>query len=97
MGYDVSLVKCESYEESRVRAALLEALDAIGGLDFLEKGMTVVIKTNLVAAMAPDTAATTHPTMLGELVKLLLERGAGEVIVGDSPGGLYNAAFVNRV
>lgn len=97
MGYDVSLVKCESYEEGRVRAALLEALDAIGGLDFLEKGMTVVIKTNLVAAMAPDTAATTHPTMLGELVKLLLERGAGEVIVGDSPGGLYNAAFVNRV
>ena len=26
MGYDVSLVKCESYEESRVRAALIEAL-----------------------------------------------------------------------
>ena len=97
MGYDVSIVKCESYESPRVREALIEALDAIGGLDFLEKGMTVAIKTNLVAPMAPDTAATTHPTMLGELVKLLLERGAGEVIVGDSPGGLYNATYLSYV
>ncbi|MBO5305593.1 MAG: DUF362 domain-containing protein [Clostridia bacterium] len=97
MGYDASIVRCQSYEEPRVRAALCEALDAIGGLDFLEKGMTVVIKTNLVSAMSPDTAATTHPTMLGELVKLLFERGAGEVIVGDSPGGLYTAAFVGHV
>ena len=30
------------------------------------------------------------------LVRLLKERGA-EVVVGDSPGGLYNAAFVQRV
>lgn len=97
MEYDVSLVKCESYDASRVREALVEALDAIGGLDFVEKGMTVAIKTNLVSAMAPDTAATTHPTMLGELVKLLFERGVGEVIVGDSPGGLYTAAYVNHV
>ena len=57
----------------------------------------MVIKANLVAPMAPDTAATTHPTMLGELVKLLYERGAGEVIVGDSPGGLYTAAYLNYV
>lgn len=97
MGYDVSLVKCESYEEPCVRTALVEALDAIGGLDFVKTGMRIAIKTNLVSAMAPETAATTHPTMLGELVKLLFERGAGEVIVGDSPGGLYNAVFVNRV
>ena len=97
MGYDVSLVKCDSYDEGEVRSALTEALDAIGGLDFVAPGMTVAIKTNLVSAMAPETAATTHPTMLSEIIKLLFERGAGKVIVGDSPGGLYNAAFVGRV
>lgn len=97
MEYDVSIVKCESYEAPRVREALIEALDAIGGLDFLEKGMTVVIKANLVAPMAPETAATTHPTLLWELIRLLLERGAREVIVGDSPGGLYTATYLNYV
>ena len=89
MGYDVSLVKCDSYDGSAVRAALTEAIDAIGGLNFVTAGMTIAIKTNLVSAMAPETAATTHPTMLTELVKLLFERGAGKVIVGDKFTGFF--------
>lgn len=93
---EVSIVKCESYESATVRAALLEAIDAVGTLEFVKPGMTVAIKTNLVSGMAPEKAATTHPTMLCELVKLLRERGA-DVIVGDSPGGLYTAVYVNRI
>lgn len=93
---DVSVWKCDSYDAAEVRAALVEALDAIGGLNFVKEGMKVAIKANLVSFMSPDAAATTHPTMLCELVRLLRERGA-EVTVGDSPGGLYNAAFVGRV
>lgn len=93
---DVSVSKCNSYDSGEVRVALREALDAIGGLDFVREGMQIAIKANLVSFMNPDAAATTHPTMLCELVSLLRERGA-EVIVGDSPGGLYNAAFVGRV
>ena len=93
---DVSISKCNTYDAQEVRAALIEALDAIGGLDFVTKGMKIAIKANLVSFMNPDAAATTHPTMLCQLVSLLRERGA-EVVVGDSPGGLYNAAFVGRV
>lgn len=93
---DVSVSKCNSYDSGEVRAALVEALDAIGGLDFVKEGMKIAVKANLVSFMSPDAAATTHPTMLCELVSLLRERGA-EVVVGDSPGGLYNAAFVGRV
>lgn len=93
---DVSISKCNTYDAHEVRTALVEALDAIGGLDFVKEGMKIAIKANLVSFMHPDAAATTHPTMLCELVLLLRERGA-DVIVGDSPGGLYNAAFVGRV
>ena len=92
---DVSVWKCDSYDADEVRAALVGALDAISGLDFVKEGMRIVIKANLVSFMSPDAAATTHPTMLCELVRLLRERGA-EVVVGDSPGGLYNAAFAGR-
>ena len=94
--YDVSVVKCDDYKIESARAALAEAIDAVGGLGWIEKGMKIVIKANLVSFMAPDKAATTHPMLLIALVELLLERGA-EVIVGDSPGGLWTAAFVNRV
>ena len=93
---DVSVIRCDDYNEATVSSALSEAIDAVGGLDFIKEGSTVVIKANLVTFMKPDSAATTHPEMLCALVKLLKQRGA-RVIVGDSPGGLYNAAFVNRV
>ena len=94
--FDVSVIKCDSYNSDEVSAALSQAIDALGGLDWVEKGMKIAIKANLVSFMAPDKAATTHPALLCELVKMLVERGA-EVVIGDSPGGLYNAAFVNKV
>ena len=93
---DVTAVCCPDYAPENVRAALLSALEPIGGLDWVTDGMTVAIKANLVSAMKPETAATTHPTVLCELTKLLTERGA-KVIIGDSPGGIYSAAYVGHV
>lgn len=92
----VSVVPMGEYGLAEAESALKVALDAIGGLDFVTTGMRIVIKANLVSAMKPEEAATTHPTLLCALTKMLTERGA-EVVIGDSPGGLYNAAFVGRV
>lgn len=93
---EVSIVKCKDYSENNVKAALEEALGAIGGLDMIKEGIKVGIKVNLVTGAKPEKAVTTHPVMVCELIKMLRERGA-EVTVGDSPGGLYNSAFVNGV
>ncbi len=93
---DVSIAPCRSYEPGEVRQALEQVLAPIGGLDFVRPGMRVAIKANLVVFRKPEAAATTHPEMLCGLIDLLRERGA-EVTVGDSPGGLYNAAYVGRV
>lgn len=93
---EVSLVKCESYDEKEVRTALEAVLEPVGGLEWVTDGMTVVIKANLVAGMAPDKAVTTHPVLICELTKMLKDRGA-RVIIGDSPGGIYSHAYVSRV
>ena len=92
----VSVVPLGEYGVAEAREALTKLLSPIGGLDFVTEGMTVVIKANLVSAMKPDEAATTHPTLICALTEMLVERGA-RVIVGDSPGGLYNSVFVGRV
>ena len=92
----VSVVPMTEYTLEGARAALEQLLAPIGSLDFVKSGETVVIKANLVSAMKPEESATTHPTLLCALCDMLAERGA-TVIVGDSPGGLYNAAFVGRV
>ncbi len=94
--YDVSLVKCDSYDEVKVREALIRVLRPLGGLDWVKPEMTVIIKANLVAAMSPNKAATTHPVLLCELTKLLCEKGA-TVVIGDSPGGIYNSLYVGRI
>ena len=92
----VAVTPCADYGEDTVRAALREVLAPIGGLDWVREGMTVGIKANLVSAMKPEECATTHPALLCALTELLRERGA-RVIIGDSPGGVYTAAFVGHV
>ena len=92
----VVMTPCESYDDAAVKAALEAVLAPIGGLDWVTSGMTVGIKANLVSAMKPEECATTHPSLLCALTVMLRERGA-RVVIGDSPGGVYTAAFVNHV
>lgn len=92
----VSIVSCPDYELNSVRASLRAVLEPIGGLDFVTPGMKIVIKANLVSMMKPESAATTHPTLLYALSEMLIEKGA-EVVIGDSPGGLYTSPYVNQV
>ena len=92
----VSVVPCACYDDALVETALREALSPLGGLDFVTPGMRVAVKVNLVTAMKPDTAATVHPAVVCALVRLLREKGA-EVVVGDSPGGVYSAPYLRVV
>ncbi len=92
----VSIVPCETYAPDVCEAALKAALEPLGGLLWVRPGMRVGIKANLVAGAKPDRAITTHPVLLAALTRLLKARGAS-VVIGDSPGNLYNAAVLNRV
>lgn len=92
----VSVVPCTDYDPQRAKEALVRVLAPLGGLDWVKEGMTVAVKANLVTFMKPEKAGTTHPVLLCALVSLLKEKGA-RVIVGDSPGGLYTKAFVEKV
>ena len=92
----LAIVPCESYAPETVRAALLEVLEPLGGLEWVRPGMRVGIKLNLCAARKPEAAATTHPVMAAELTRLLRERGAG-VVLGDSPGEPFTGPVLSRV
>lgn len=93
---DVSIVRCADYSEETCERALREVLVPFGGLDWVRPGMRVVIKANLVSAMKPEKAATTHPALLAALTRMLRERGA-HVVIGDSPGGTFAAPHLNAV
>ncbi len=96
MSIDVGIAKCESYDLKEVRASLETILDDIGGIDFIKPGMKVALKVNLISFLKPEAAGTTHPNVVCAMCDIIKEKGA-EVIVGDSPGGLYTQGFVDKV
>ncbi|MBR4905450.1 MAG: DUF362 domain-containing protein [Clostridia bacterium] len=92
----VSIVPCPDYAPDVCEAALIAVLEPLGGLDWVKPGMRIGIKANLVTGAKPEKAVTTHPTLLATLTRFLKARGAS-VVIGDSPGNLYNASVLNRV
>jgi uncharacterized protein (DUF362 family) len=63
------------------------AVAAIGGIGrFVPQGANVIIKPNICTAKKTyEDAATTNPWVVGALVKMCLEAGAGQVRVFDCP------------
>ena len=91
----VALATCESYEPETVSRAFDELLGPVGGLDWVEPGMKIAIKVNFVLPKEPEKAATTHPALVRELCRRLTAKGA-DVVVGDSPGGLFSKAALEN-
>jgi len=96
MNSEVYLVKCNSYDEDISSKAMNELISSFDVLKKIKKNTKVVIKANLVSAMGPEKSATTHPILLKHLVSYLLDKKC-DVVIGDSPGGIFTSAFLNHV
>jgi uncharacterized protein (DUF362 family)/Pyruvate/2-oxoacid:ferredoxin oxidoreductase delta subunit len=85
----VAIVKCGDYEYERVKKAVRESLDLLGGISsFISPGDRVLLKVNLLIRRRPEKVTTTHPSLARALAELVLEAGA-HPIIGDSPGGYH--------
>ncbi len=93
----VSIARCGTYEIEPLKAALRAAVRNIGGFEaYIPKGSRVLIKVNLITGKKAEEHATTHPAFARALAELLQEYGA-RVVIGDSPGGLFNSAALHSV
>jgi len=75
-GTPVALTRCTSYEEAEIRQCLVKMFADLALPRELFAGKRICLKPNLVMAKKPELGATTHPTVLAALAKLLLEQGA---------------------
>ena len=92
----VYIYKCDSYNDEDIKPIIKEIIGLYDELKNIKKGTKVVIKANLVSAMAPDKSATTHPKILKALTDYLLEKEC-EVVIGDSPGGVYTKPYLKTI
>jgi uncharacterized protein (DUF362 family)/ferredoxin len=67
----------------RMEAAVEQALDAYAPP--LE-GRSVLVKPNILGAMAPEKHVNTHPALVRAVVAALVRRRAGRIMVGDNSG-----------
>lgn len=82
----VVLARCDDYDVSRMRSAIIRLLEPIGGIGaFVKAGETVLLKPNMLSVKSPEQAVTTHPAVVRAVAELVREAG-GLVLVGDSPG-----------
>lgn len=92
----VTLNPCVNYDVDEIEKILRDEMTTLGVLDEIKEGMTIALKLNLVAAMKPETAATTHPSVVHALCRIISGQGATAVL-GDSPGGPFTGVYLNNV
>ena len=84
MNTRVSIVRCSDY--SKVKDAIRESLNLIGGLEsVISPGNRVLLKPNVLAIRSPEAAVTTHPAVVSAMCELVLEVG-GIPVIGDGSG-----------
>ena len=84
VGTNSTAAVAENADLSRTGEAIRRAVELTGGIDWLEPGQTVVIKTSLNSTgQFPFTAS---PASCAELVRMCLEKGAAKVYVADEMG-----------
>ncbi len=82
----VAIVQCESYDEPVVETAVAKGIGLLGGPQaFFFEGERIVLKPNVLVGVHPDQAATTHPAVMGAVMKELKSFGCN-LTYGDAPG-----------
>ena len=93
----VSIVRCGSYEYKDVRNAVEQSLLLLGGVErYIQPNSRVLVKPNILRGADPKKAVTTNPAVVKAVCELLEKIGC-EIIVADSPGGLYSRNRLEKI
>ncbi len=93
MNNTVAITNCGSYDFDMVHQAMALVCSKANMPDV--SGLRVLVKPNILSDARPEAAVTTNPTVVRSMIRLLREKGASEIYVGDSPG-LHTPAFTAR-
>lgn len=81
----VAIARASAYDRESIAPAICQAVEVFGGWDTLVRcGDRVLVKPNCISGVPPDQPAQTHPAVILETCRQLLDFGA-RPFVGDSP------------
>lgn len=81
---------CKEYNTEKIANCLEDAFLLLGGLEqYIKPKMTVLIKPDLYLSSTPNSAKTTHPTVVSAVAELVAKCGA-TCVIADSPYGEFS-------
>lgn len=86
----VGITNCFSYNFEEVYNAVKQACLSSDFPDVENK--YILVKPNILSDSNVEDCITTHPEVVRAVIRILKEKGASKIIVGDSPG-LQNPSF----
>jgi len=85
----VAVVRCPDYDPETVSDAVDQAVTDVGGWErFVLTGQHWLVKPNMLSDRPPEAGVTTHPSVVGAVVRRLADFGA-TVNIGDSPSNAH--------
>jgi uncharacterized protein (DUF362 family)/Pyruvate/2-oxoacid:ferredoxin oxidoreductase delta subunit len=90
----VAVVRCPSYEREALDRSIAEAVELAPLPDVA--GARVLLKPNILSAVAPDQAVATRGEVLAAFARLLKSKGAAHVMAGESPGWQSHEAAARK-
>ena len=93
----VSVCKVPEYRQDLLDAAVERHFEHVRAEELIKPGMRVLLKPNLVRGCKPDTAVTTRAELLLAIIRKLKRMGITDIVVADSPGGLYTPAMLASI
>ena len=93
----VSVIKTSDYSSDTLKKAVENHFELLGLDKFMVPGAKIVIKPNLLLKSNPEDAVITRAELVREVILKLKSLGAGEIVIAESPGGLYNKTRLSSV
>jgi uncharacterized protein (DUF362 family)/Pyruvate/2-oxoacid:ferredoxin oxidoreductase delta subunit len=82
----VALVRCSSYDEQTVAAAVQKGMELLGGMDqFIHPGEKILLKPNVLMGDSPEKLVSPHPVVFKAVAQLALTV-TNNLSYGDSSG-----------
>ncbi len=93
----VVLVKTPDYGEQTLYESVCRQFELLDFDVAQMAGKRVLLKPNLLMKRRPEEATTTHPGVVRAVIQRLNELGVKDIMVADSPGGLYNIGALTGI
>lgn len=94
---EVYIKNVSDYDQAKVDEAVEYILKNSSLDDIVKPSSRVVIKLNLLRKSTPDEAITTHPAVIGAVIKALKKRKVKDILIADCPSGPFSDSRMKSI